>query len=322
MKFYNEFYENLLNKIEITGEPREKIAELLKLLDEKNILGMKMESNVIKFMYPDAHDIRKRIEKIKVIAREYSVDENLLVFVFLLLSLKLLYKRYKMNGISDKIFFDSAKDLKCKLDECSDRYGYIGTFVPQWFERFFKAERFNIGRFQFEPTVIDEDIVTNNGVKIRGGTKAILMHIPSDGGSLTDEVRFSSYKKAYEFYSHFDFEKRKYFKDEIIKNEYINDEKIIFICHSWLFFNKHRDFLPENSNIIKFMNDFSIVNNHPTDVKENLWRIFKGDENLPLNLLPEDTLLKKEYKNWLLNGNGMEVGTGVMIFDYNERKKL
>lgn len=34
---------------------------------------------------------------------------------------------------------------------------------------------------------------------------------------------------------------------------------IIIVCNSWLIFPKHYEFLPLNSNIIGFMNDFDIL---------------------------------------------------------------
>ena len=82
-----------------------------------------------------------------------------------------------------------------------------------------------------------------------------------------------------------------------------------------MFHKKHYNFLPESSNILKFMNDFYIYDGYISDIKEDLWRIFGRYEKSPVSELPEDTSLKRAYKEWLMKGNEVGGGVGVIVFD-------
>lgn len=297
---YNVFYKTLMSKLELPEEAEKEFTEVVKLADENLQFGREIDKLIMRFMFPKAHDIRRFLEKLQPLAIKYSVDENALQFVFLLLSAETLYKRYKKQGIEDEIFYDTIKDLKYKLLECIECKGYNGTFVPHWFEGFYRLERFGLGRFQYENTDTDREIITPSGIKIKKGTKALFLHIPSSGTPITDEIRLESYKKAYEFYKNTSF---------------VKNGRIVFVCHSWLLYKKHYDFLPKNSNILRFMNDFYIYDGYLSDTKEDLWRIFGKDDKLPYNELPEDTSLKKAYKKWLLKKDETGGGVGLIVFD-------
>ena len=297
---YNEFYRNLMVKLELPEEAEKEFSSVVKFADENLQFGRELDKLIMRFMFPKAHDIRRFLEKLSPISQRYSINENTLQFVFLLLSAETLYKRYIKQHISDEIFYDTIKDLKYKFDECVACKGCYGTFVPHWFEGFYRLERFALGRFQYEHTDTDREIVTPNGIRIKKGTKVLFLHIPSGGAPLTDEVRIDSYKKAYEFY-----------KD----SSFVKNGKIIFVCHSWLLYKEHYKFLPETSNILKFMNDFYIYDQYISDIKEDLWRIYGKYENTPINELPEETSLMRSYKKWLLEGNKVGGGAGVIVFD-------
>lgn len=289
-----------MSELELPEEAEKEFTSVVKLADENLQFGRELDKLIMRFMFPKAHDIRRFLEKLSPIAQNYSVNENILQFVFLLLSAETLYKRYTKQRIPDEIFYDTIRDLKYKFDECVDCKGYYGTFVPHWFEGFYRLERFALGRFQYEHTDTDREIVTPNGIRIKKGTKVLFLHIPSGGAPLTDEVRLDSYKQAYEFY-----------KD----SSFVKNGRIVFVCHSWLLYKEHYKFLPENSNILRFMNDFYIYDQYISDIKEDLWRIYGKYENSPLSELPEDTSLKRAYKQWLLDGNNVGGGVGVIVFD-------
>ncbi len=297
---YTEFYRTLMKKLELPEEAENEFTAVVKLADKNLQFGREMDKLIMRFMFPKAHDIRRFLEKLAPISQAYSINENTLQFVFLLLSAETLSKRYVKQGIADEIFYDTIKDLKYKFDECMVCKGYYGTFVPHWFEEFYRLDRFCLGRFQYEHTDTDREIVTPGGFKIKKGTKVLFLHIPSGGAPLTDEVRMASYKKAYDFYKN---------------TAFVKNGVIIFVCHSWLLYKEHYKFLPQNSNILKFMNDFYIYDQYVSDIKEDLWRIFGKQDKLPYNELPEDTSLKRAYKNWLLEKDETGGGVGVIVFD-------
>ena len=76
---------------------------------------------------------------------EYTV--KLLAYICLSRQLR---ANYEARGLDLGIWFDSMCDLKYKLIECKLVKGIYGSFVAEWFSRFFNMTRFGLGRLQFE----------------------------------------------------------------------------------------------------------------------------------------------------------------------------
>ena len=250
------------------------------------------------YMYPEAHDSKKTIESLKDFAVRIDAHEYSVMLLFWILCSKLLKKRYAEKGISEEIFFDTMHDLKYKLIECMNCEEICGTFTEDWYHGFFAMNRFALGRFEFEKSKLDIDYTMSNGTFFEKGTPCLAFHIPSSGISLTDEVRFDSYSKAYDFF-------KDYFKSELM----------ILTCGSWLLYEKQREFLPEKSNILKFLNDFDVVTNNEQEGFASGWRLFGKDSDLQYNELPEDTSVRRAYKNWLIKTGKTGDGFGIIIFD-------
>lgn len=301
MKHNNEFVSSLMKK---TGFPEEAQAEFLRVedrLDSEADFAGAMDSCVKGYMFPEADDIGKYLDIItNEISGKFGENQYTLHEVFLLNCTEILYDRYKKEGIPESIFWDSMDDLRCKLLECIECEHVWGTFVAGWYNGFFKMTRFALGRFQYEPNIFTHKggYLTKCGYKIEEGEKIHGFHIPSSGISLTDDVRLDSYRKAYEFY-----------KDEL------NGKPLVLCCGSWLLYPKHREFLPSNLNILRFMSDFEIISEGIDETFHNDWRIFGHWTEYPAEQWPEDTALRKAYKNWILSGNKAGDGYGVIIFD-------
>ena len=90
---------------------------------------------------------------------------------------------------------------------------------------------------------------------------------------------------------------------------------MIFTCHSWLLYEKLREFLRKTSNIVAFMNKFDIIH---TDYLEKgdysqVWRLFDVDYNGNLDDLPEDSSLRISYKKYLKEGGKWGEGYGIFF---------
>ena len=62
-------------------------------------------------------------------------------------------------------------------------------------------------------------------------------------------------------------------------------------------------FLPPESNMIKFLNDFDIFESAEQDVFNYGFHIFGDMSGKAIDELDEKTALQRSYKSWLLNGN-------------------
>ena len=233
------------------------------------------------------------LDEVSKITGIHTYTVQLLFFICLT---KHTRKMYQDRFIPYEIFRNSMSDMKWKIIECYNMYGIWGTFVAFWFPRFFNLTRFALGRLQYETYSCKESY--DNGIyHINPGDKVINIHIPSSG-PLTKEACMESYKKAYEFY----------------QSEFEGDV-IPFVCDSWLLYPKHTEFLPENSNILKFMEDFTIVNTKIDENYSDLWRIFQLDYHQNIDDMPQATSLQRAYVEWIKKGNPVGTGYGIFFFD-------
>lgn len=160
-------------------------------------------------------------------------------------------------------------------------------------------EIFGLGRFEYELWEHDEeDYIAPCGKALRHGDPEINFHIPSSGVPITDEARLDSYKRAYEFY-----------KDKLVGGV------AFFRCNSWLLYPGHREFLPENSNILRFMDDFDIVSYKVWPELGDLWRIFGRYADRAPKELPTDTALRRAYAERIRSGGTLGKGFGYIVFD-------
>lgn len=300
MVFYSEHFKELEKKCNFPEEAVKVFDKTAQRLDSDSKLGAEFERLCKGYMYPVASNLgNKWIPKVEEFAEKNGMNKYTLDMVFVMVCAELLHKKYKKKGYSDELFWAGCDDFRCKLLECMECEGVPGTFVAGWNDGFFKMNRFALGRFQFEYDDFPCDFTTSAGVKIKKRQKCVNFHIPSSGIPLTDEVRLDSYKKAYEF-----------FESERTKEGYL-----ILKCSSWLLFPRHEEFLPEKLNIRRFMSDFEIYDSAESENFGNDWRVFGHYTELPLEEWPEDTTLRKAYKNWLLKGNPAGHGCGVIVFD-------
>ena len=276
------------------------IRALVKLLDDNKELAAEFDPVADKYAVDPWVPMTETLEKLSEISKKYNVNEYSLHLLLIIHGLPYMHKRFLDRGLSDEVFYETMDDMRCKVNECIECMGVIGTFVIGWDDRFFRATCFGFGRFQYELAEYGEekDFVLSCGKVLKKGDRYVNMHIPSRGIPLTDEVRLDSYRKAYGYFKQF-----------------FDGGAVIFGCHSWLLFGKHPEFLPENLNILKFLGDFEMIYSHETENFEVIWRVFGKYSNLPYNELPRDTSLRKAYAEWLCAGNKTGAGYGVFAFD-------
>lgn len=231
------------------------------------------------------------------ISKVSGVKKYTLDYLYMISLVPHLKELYEQKGIAYEILYDSVCDLKWKIFECKELYKFWGTFVGWWTIGFFKLKRFAFGRLQFNLRTFSRDF-EHNGTVYKEGDIYLDVHIPSSGPLKYDEC-ISSYKRAAEF-----------FKD------YFVDKPIIFGCRSWILSSNNYKILPETSNVLSFMKDYTILEEKKDDNNSNLWRIF-GTFSLPSNPenLPQDTSLRRAFVKWLNNGNTIDEAFGILMYE-------
>lgn len=301
MKYNTEFIQQFMAEYNYPAEAVDAFTKVLTRLDEEAAFRTDFIEATKDYTVPEPLcRLGEALDKLTPVAEKYGINEYTLHFVFLLTLTEKLKEVYIERGLSLTVYHDTMDDLRCKLIECIKCEEVPGTFVGGWFDGFFRMARFAYGRFQYEiaPIDLNFEYTAKCGKVLKKGDPAIGFHIPSSGIPLTDEVRLDSYKKAYEAYKHL-----------------FPDGLVVFRCGSWLLYPKHREFLPEKSNILRFMDDFETVCWEEKKGFPNGWRVFDKYSDLPYNELPRDTSLRRAYADWLESGHNGGDAYCVIIFD-------
>ena len=220
------------------------------------------------------------------------------LLIFMCLS-KHLKKLYDERGISAQIYHDSMLDLRYKLEECKLVKNIIGSFVAWWFPGFFDMTRFALGRLQFEMSTYNGEDYEKNGKKLVKGDKVIGVHIPRSETPVTKEATDDAYAQA-----------AKFFIDEI------PNKQVVFVCHSWLLYTATLEVFPKHSNTYRFIHEFDVTwDSHDKEGEYNdAWRLFDMDYTGNVNDYPENTSMRRAYKQYLLDGGRTGEGFGIIMY--------
>lgn len=162
-----------------------------------------------------------------------------------------------------------------------------------------KGNLIQIGRLQYEIGVKNFDKLDKC---FQEKHQYIYIHIPR-GDNLNEQEVDESFKLA----------------DEYIKKYYpeLDGQMLAFYTQTWLLSPEVKEILPFDSNIVKFQEKFTIV-----EYEENIGDFlnFVFDEVLgrvQYSELPEKTILQRELKKKILNGDKLHLGLG-----FRKEKKL
>lgn len=237
------------------------------------------------------------IENIERMASISGVHKNTAIMLTLILLSKKMRERLLKLGLAKKVISSTLLDFKYKLIEGKKLHGVVGFDKFDWYLRFLELRIFAIGRLQFELRQYPGDTITVNGITVKNAEPVLYTHIPRDGTPLDIKLCNASFKEA-----------------RRVISKLIGVENIPILCASWLLYPKNRDFLPESSNIIKFMDRFELIRVDDSAPGYNgiIPFIFAVREDTRYEDLPEDSSLQKSYKNHLLSGGVLGAGTGVL----------
>lgn len=283
-------FTDFCNKINFPNEATLFFKDLYKTISKNEATLNKFNKACDIFSFEQFDEVKELLNEVStsVNAHEYSV--HMLLLLVKANSVKALYKE---KGFSEELYYSTMNDLTYKLIECKNLYGIWGTFVSYWFINFYRLERFAFGRLQYEKLTYNLEKPYKDVLK--KGDSVIYCHIPSSGPLLIDDV-LSSLKQAHAYYQK-DFGKI-----------------VPIMCHSWLLYPPHYMLFKEGSNLRKFYDLFEVFDSNEASFAIDGWRIFNTNDE-DLEKLPENTSLQVSFKKYLLDGNKMGAGYGIILFD-------
>lgn len=199
-------------------------------------------------------------------------------------------RKYDQLGIPEIYFWDSMQDIRIWCEDYLQKNGMPGFREAEWVGRSLRLEVIRIGRLQFEPILLSQN-VTLGGNTFTAGTPILDVHIPA-GEPITPEATLDSMSRAPEFF-----------------RTYFNQEFPLLHCHSWLLSPALKELLPECSRIIQFQNLFSVykTDNEERQAEERIFGLLSDN---PRDY-PENTSLQRTAKQYLLNNHKILMGAGV-----------
>ena len=244
-----------------------------------------------------AEDWKRVDEELQLAARYAALPIETVHLLFCILLTPQLRRLYEKESLDSRLFHDAMLDLKWKIIECDRLLGITGIMCFGWMRRWFSLGRFALGRLQYEVLPANRVIMTKS-ICLEAEDPILNMHIPSSG-PLTREAVVDSYRQAKEFFT-----------------PRLDGKPAVVHCSSWLLFPKHKEILPQDSNIRRFCEDFELYNwGKFAEDKGDLWRIFYRAKDNPPEKLPRGTTLERAYADLLLRGEKTGWGSGILLPD-------
>ncbi|MEH2936714.1 acyltransferase domain-containing protein [Acutalibacter sp. JLR.KK004] len=293
-----DFMALLMDK---TGFPQEAKASLLesaRAMEDKGQAPALLEA--LDAFYQNGFSTKDAQPAIDAMAEKAALSPYTVWMLFLMQGAKRAKGDYEKKGVGEDIFWATFSDLRYKALECKENHDVWGTFVAFWYPIFYSCDIVKLGRLEYENRAYDGPAYEKNGFSLRPGDKVKSIHIPSSGEPFNREARMDSYRQAYAF-----------FKEEL------GGGPLFCVCHSWLLYPEYKKILKPGSNIVDFQSDFDIIK---ADAEEfgDAWRVFGPQHTLPAADLPEDTSMRRAFKQHLLSGGTTGEGLGILIFDGEE----
>lgn len=172
--------------------------------------------------------------------------------------------------------------------------GVGGLDVQFWFSLHFRGLIYDMGRLQFNRGRVqyDDETIAAAGAPFRKGDPVLGVHIP-ESGPMTPEACEESFRRAREFYD-------RYFPE---------DNYRYAVCSSWLLDPQLAEYLPEDSNIVRFQRRFQVVPGGHDGDKDVFQFVFRLT-NPSIEDLPRRTTLERAVVQHLGSGRHWQVRSG------------
>jgi len=254
-------------------------------LIEKFSMDAEREKQLKTLFYEDYQAFREEAAK--------EENANLAVLYLYLKWAEDTREKYREIGADESMFLDAMRDIQIWTEDHYVKTGGHGILDWGWPQQLMKLKVFRIGRLEFEPAVMWEDIEVN-GKKVLKGENILGVHIPA-GEKLSPEAVKESLLRAPAFFrKHYGTEYRAY------------------QCGSWLLSPDLEKLLKPDSAILRFQKNFTLYAVKPSRQAEERVFLRVSDD---YESYPEDTTLRKNLKMYLLSGGSVRNGSGIGFFE-------
>lgn len=278
-----EYLQKLLPKIDMEEEPAKVFLECA------GKIPVYVRQNLEKKFFC-GEDICGDME---CLAQKIGIPYETVNLTLYLLFSEHTLEEYRKVGWPEKVFYDTFCDYSVWAKVGFRKYGYYG--MPRehapWLIKHLQRGLVRLGRMQFEPSVFEEEEYHGRTVDLKKGDPILNVHIP-EGFPFTTELRHDSYRRAVEFFG-----------------------TNLFAAETWFFYAEHRKMLKPTSNIIQFMDEFTILSQQSYPEGPDLWRVFGFLDSYDPATLPRETSFQRAYADHLAKQWETGCGYGIMLYE-------
>lgn len=194
------------------------------------------------------------------------------------------------RGIDKEITTATLKDINLWVHNYFVQHNKLGIEQSPaqlgWLIRHYTGNLFRIGRLQFN--------IRKANLKIPDGEYVIETHVPQ-GEPLDFEMCCESLNMAEEFF----------------KKHFPNIDAKFFTFHSWLANPNLEKLLDKDSNIVKFMKLWTLVDDEGDNSRQAIERVFGlGFKIEDIEKAPERTTLQRKLKELIISGENLDIKYG------------
>ena len=193
------------------------------------------------------------------------------------------------RGIPEDVSWATLGDLGQNLHENHLFHDdEVGLDVPWWITLHFRGAIYQLGRLQFERRVLRGNIPGTTA-----DDTALGVHIP-EIGPMTPQACDASIAWAHEFFP-------KHFAEE---------DPRVATCSSWLLDPQLADYLPADSNIVRFQRRFTLRPDKTVADNGSICRFVFHDPNPDLDAVPQETTLQRAIVQHIKDGGTWQSANG------------
>jgi hypothetical protein len=206
-------------------------------------------------------------------------------------------EHHEVRGVPEDVSRRTLADLGRNIAVHRRRHGVGGLLFPDWLTLHLSGELYQLGRLQFQRARLGGrtgQAVAAAGLPLGPGSACLELHIPDFSGPLSPAACDRSLALAREFFPRY----------------YPEERQAVASCGSWLLDPQLAQYLPADSNIVRFQRRFRDVHAPEWDFDRDTLGFVFGDPELPLDTLPRRSTLQRAVVDHLRSGAHWRGGRG------------
>ncbi|AJE81154.1 Dbv8 protein [Streptomyces albus] len=252
----------LLDRLRVAAEDREEILATLPAA---------AADPVLRWILDRAHQVLldgmgepSGQDTFPVLPDEHGAGARYYLVLLYLATLPATLRFHADRGIPEESSWETLGQLGEVLDIHRHKYGRGGVHVPGWLTLHLRGAIHRLGRLQFELSRWE-------------GRPVLSVHIPAVGGPISAEACDSSFARARPFFA-------AHFPEHGAE---------LAVCHSWLLDPQLAAYLPEESNVVRFMRRWELYAGQEEERDGSILEFVFRHTGQPLEQLPQRTSLER-----------------------------